>query len=116
MRLDDKLLKEIDSKKFEYSSIDYFNITNCLKNHQQLENLAFELLYTVPGGPGSLSDKLCQLINVKKDLVASKLGAVIEGFKRFQEEKTIIKTIKFKAEIININQDSSRFKTFGKIV
>lgn len=41
VRVDDKLLKEIDSKKFDFTSIDYFNITNCIKDHQQLDSMAF---------------------------------------------------------------------------
>lgn len=116
VKLDLKLLNEIDSKKFDFSTIDYFNITGSLKNHFKKDSMNFELLYLVPYGPSSLSNEVFGLMNLKRELVENKLNIVVNAFKGFREEKNIIKTIKFKAEIININQDSAKFKTLGKIV
>lgn len=77
---------------------------------------AFELLYSIPDGPCSLSGRIYDLMKVKKELIENKLKIVINTFKGLREEKNIIKTIKFKSEILSIHQDNSKFRTFGKIV
>ena len=96
VKLDSKLLKEIDNKKFDYGTIDYFNVTNNFGDNKK-DKPAFELLYSLPNGPCSLSSRLYDLMRIKKELIENKLKILVNSFKELRQEKNIIKTIKFKS-------------------
>ena len=51
-----------------------------------------------------------QTINIKKESLKEEIPSFVEEFKEFRHEKNVIRTIKFKGEIIKAN------RTEGKVL
>lgn len=63
----------------------------------------------------TLSSDLYKTMNTDKNLLNSKLKNVIDLFREFRKEKTLIKSIKFKAEIIEANDNDVKWTILDKI-
>ena len=51
-----------------------------------------------------IPDNLMNVLNLEKSLLRSKMGFMMAQFKEYREERNIVRSIKYKAEIIMANE------------
>jgi hypothetical protein len=104
LRIDNQILQQIDRSSFDFETLDYFNIT--VHIFDSAGKMAYLIYYLRDLG---MLQQLEGVLGVSQTLFEEKIGTVVTLFRSFKEEKIIVKTIKFKAEIININEAPHRW-------
>ena len=105
------MLDNLKPQKFDFSLLDYVDISSKVRKHSKnplypfLLGFSFNNLKEIP-------KEILEIIGVKGEWLKS-VHDLLKNFKIFREEKIIIKTIKFKAEIINA--DKKQWKALDKV-
>ena len=95
IKLDAKLLEKLNPDDFDFSLLDYVDISKKVKRQSKnpkypvFLGFHFETLDSIP-------DKIFDIVCVKGEWL-SKIDGLLSNFKIFREEKILIKAIKFKA-------------------
>jgi Leucine-rich repeat (LRR) protein len=99
IKLDPKVLITFGTE-FSSSTLDYLDVTGRIKQTSGTGILAY-LFDEITSIPSTMLD----LMKLSRELLEGKLKPFIAAFKEFRQEKNIIKTIKYKAEIIKTSKE-----------
>ena len=101
IKLSEYVLSTIDSANFNFSDLNYFNITkNIMKG--LIEDKGPSFLTFLFENISDIPDEVLKAVKINKQLLEKK-DTLIEEFKQFRMEKVIIKSIKYKTDIIRVN-------------
>jgi hypothetical protein len=101
VRLDPLLQHVKKGESFDFQ--DYFDITKKIKKDSARPDYVSICSYLFDQ-PSQIPEKVLRLANIDSSLLAEGAPKVLEEFKEYRLEKNTIKSIKYKAEIIKINQ------------
>jgi hypothetical protein len=98
------VLERVGAGHFDCSSLEYVDITKNIEKEMNQPNEASTLCYLLDYSD-DIPDSLLKTLGLKKALVKTKTRKIIKEFKEFRNEKRIVKSIKFKTEILMANQN-----------
>jgi hypothetical protein len=107
LKIDRKLLKSVSpSASFDSCSLDYVDISKLIKKGIDfLEPLP--LIAYLFDSIDYLSEALLAYLNLDKDVIRN-VKMLSDKFREFREQKNLIKSIKYKVEIIKANKNEGK--------
>lgn len=114
IKIDSRVFEEMDSSGFDYSSINYISLKNVIKNNPKIGKTLPLLMYSISEN-AVFSDDFYKMIKIYKFEITHNLTVFIKLFREFREEKALIKSIRFKAEIIHTSGNKDEWSLLDKI-
>ena len=103
LKVDKSLIESINSSTVSFDNMEYTDVTDEVKRNSKNKGIPACLTYKFD----ELSE-IPQEIFLKyqfKSLFIDKLKKLISGFKNYALEKNLVKTIKYKTEILKLSQE-----------
>ena len=104
LKIDAQILEQFESGQLNFSSLDYFDLTGEI--HKSLKKpIPPKALCYVFDRLDSIPDNILKVLNMDRDIIKSKGLQLLSQLKDYMKEANIIKTIKYKAEILKANEE-----------
>lgn len=121
VKIDKNTVDNIAEADFDFTTLNYVDITKDIKKGKNKEPALFTCLFNhISDIPSEVIESAGISREMLKDSsekdsegkkrrkIALKLDKIIEEFKQFRYEKTVIKTIKYKAEVVKVKEDHAK--------
>jgi hypothetical protein len=90
------VLSNIDSPKFDFETLDYDDCTEILKSESRGHDSLSKIIYLFES-TSLIPAKLLSLLELDRELLESKIDMLIDSFRQYRAEKTLIEGIKHNA-------------------
>lgn len=113
VRIDKKTIEESRNKTLKYQKLDSISVTDKIKKDLVSHKRMSEFLFLLSDFNEDMAKKMKLELPSKEEGYLAQFAA---EFRDFRLEKTLIKTIKSKAGVIDANFMSAKFNKLGKVI